>query len=117
MEGFLSGVHSYVGFHVYFCEESFVADLTDVRFNPAVHGLEVFGKAESVDKAFPALLADMDPTIAVHAAMPFKTLGVCEALPAKFARERSPTCVEPNMAFQGSTAAEDTTALPALILQ
>ncbi|KAG8015079.1 von Willebrand factor A domain-containing protein 7, partial [Nibea albiflora] len=91
--------------------------LTDVRFNPAVHGLEVFGEAKTVDKAFPALLADMDPTIAVHAAMPFKTLGVCEALPAKFARERSPTCVEPNMAFQGSTAAEDTTALPALILQ
>lgn len=117
MEWFLSSVDSYVGFHISFCEESLVADLADKRFNPAMHHLEVFGETKSVDKALPALLADMYPTIAVHPAMPFKTLGVWEALPTKCARERSVTCVETNMAFQGSTAAEDATTLPALVLE
>lgn len=117
MEWFLSSVDPYVGFHISFCEESLVTDLAHKRFNPAMHHLEVFGEAKTVDKALPALLADMDPTIAVHPAMPFKTFGVRETLPTKLARERSATCVKANMAFQGSTAAEDAAALPALVLQ
>lgn len=117
MEWFLSSVDPYMGFHITFCEESFVADLADKRFNPAVHHLEVFGEAKSVDEAFPALLADMDPAITVHPAMPFKTLGVWEALPTERARVRSVTCVETNVAFQSSTAAEDTPTLPTLVLE
>lgn len=117
MEWFLSRVDPYVAFHISFCEESLVADLADKRFNPAVHHLEVFGEAKSVDKAFSTLLADMDPAIAMHPAMPLKSLGVWEALPTERARERSVTCVETNMAFQGSTAAEDATALPTLVLE
>lgn len=83
MEWFLSSVDSYVGFHISFCEESLVADLTDKRFNPAMHHLEVFGETKPIDKTLPALLADMYPTIAVHPAMAFKTLRVWEALPTK----------------------------------
>lgn len=73
MEWFLSGVHPYVGFHISFGEEPFVADLADERFDPPVHHLEVFGEAKTIDKALPALLTYMNPTIAVHPAMPFKT--------------------------------------------
>ena len=117
MERFLSSVDSYVGFHISFCEESLLADLTNKRFQPAVHHLEVFGEAKSVDEAFPALLADMDPTIAVHTAMPFKSLGVWEAFPTERARERPATFVETNVAFQGCTAAQDATTLPTLVLE
>lgn len=73
MEWFLSSVNAYVGFHVSFCEEAFVADLADEGFNLPVNHLEVFSEAKTIHKALPALLTDMDPTIAVHAAMPFKT--------------------------------------------
>lgn len=117
MEWFLSSVESYVGFHISFCKKSLVADLTNKRLNFAVHHLDVFGEAESVHKAFPALLADMDPTVAVHPTMPFKSLGVWEVLATERARERSLTFVKTNMAFKGSTAAEDTTTLPTLVLE
>lgn len=117
MEWFLPCVDPYVGFHISLCEEGFVADLANKRSNSAVHHLEVFGEAETVDKPLPALLADMDPTIAVHPAMPFKTLGVWEALPTECAREWSMTSMATDMALQGSTAAEDTTTFPALVLE
>lgn len=117
MEWFLSRVDPYVGFHISLCVESFVADLADKRFNPAVYHLEVFGQAKPIGKPLPTLLADVDPTIAVHPAMAFKTLGVWEALGAERARERTASIMETDMALKGSTTAEDATALPTLILK
>lgn len=73
MEWFLSCVHAYVGFNISSCKEPLVTDLADKRFNPAVHHLEVFGEAKTIDKALPTLLTDMDPTIAMHPPMPFQT--------------------------------------------
>lgn len=73
MEWFLSCVNPYVSFHITFCKETFVANLADERFNLPVHHMEVFGEAKAVDKALPALMTDMDPPIAMHPAMPFKT--------------------------------------------
>lgn len=116
MEWFLSSVDPNMGLHIPLCKESFVADLADKRFNPAMNHLEVFGEAKTVDKALAALLADMDPTIAVHPAMPFKTFGVWETLPTERARKRPAPCMETDMALQGSTAAEDAATLPTLIL-
>lgn len=116
-EWFLPRVDPYVGFHISLCEECLAADLANKRFNSAVHHLQVFGEAETVDKPFPALLADMDPTIAMHPAMPFKTFGVWEALPTECAREGSVTCMATDMALQGSTATEDTTTFPTLVLE
>lgn len=79
--------------------------------------MEVFGEAKAVDKALPALMTDMDPPIAMHPAMPFKTSWVWEPLPTQRAREGSATRVETDMAFQGSGAAEDPATLATLVLK
>ena len=83
VEWFLSSVDTNVCLHIELCEASLVTDLTNKRFDPAVHHLEVFGETKSVDKTLPALLADMDPTIAVHPAVTFESLRIREALPTE----------------------------------
>lgn len=82
-----------------------------------VRHLNVFGKAKSVNKAPPALLTDMDPTITMHSAVPFKTCWICNILITKWAQERLVTCVETNMAFKVCFAVEDLTTFPTLILE
>lgn len=91
MEWFLSGVNTYVSFHIPFRVEPLVADLADERFKLSVHHPEVFGEAKTINKALAALLTDMDPTIAMHPAMSFKTFCVCEAFPTERTREGSAT--------------------------
>lgn len=70
-----------------------------------MHHLEMLSEAETVDESLPALLADVDSAVAVHPSVPFKTLGVWEALSAQRAGERAAACVEADVALQGCCAA------------
>lgn len=73
-EWFLSRVATYVCLHISPCEKSFGADWAYKPFDSAVNHLEVLAEDEAVDEALPALLTDVDPTIAMYPVVPFKTL-------------------------------------------
>lgn len=109
MERFLPSVHAYVCLQVDLWEAPFAADVTRKRSNVIVHHVNGFGVAKSVDEA--------DPTVPVNSAVPFKTSWTGQVLPTKGAGEGLVICVQTDVALEGCFAAEDLTALPALILQ
>lgn len=116
LERFLPRVNSNVRFHIQLREKALAAYLANKRFDPSVHHLKMFGEAESVDKALPTFLADVDSPIAVDPAVPLQAFGVREVFPAQSAGKR-PNSVQADVALQGGAAAEDLTTLPALVLQ
>ena len=115
--GFLPRVDPNVDLHVSFRVEPLVAYLAHEGLDLAVNHHDVFGEAEAVDEALPALGADVDPPVAVHPVVPLEALGVGETLPAERARERPLGFVETDVALQRSAAAQDPTAFPALVPQ
>lgn len=77
----------------------------------------MFGESKTIDKAFPALWADIDPTIAMHSVMAFKSNCVWEIFCTEFACERPEKFVEADVALQCSGIVENSATFPTLISQ